>query len=343
MSKYPEMDALLQALCAAPGVSGLEGRAAAVAASLLEKDMPAHIDALGSVTGVAEAEGPTLLLDAHIDQIGLIVTAVDETGFLKFARCGGADTRVLAAAQVTVHGKTPLPGVIISTPPHLRKGDEKKSVDFDDLAIDIGMTQAEAQQLVTPGDRVTFDGEYLHLLGARVCAPAIDDRAGVAVILRCLQLLRGVRHGWRLAVQFSVQEETGGSGAQTATFTARPAQAIACDVSFASAPGIDKEKYAALGGGTMIGFAPSLDYEMSRRLSALAQEKGIAAQPEVMGGRTGTNCDEIQVSRGGVRTALLSVPLRNMHTACEIVDLADLEATARLMAAYIAEGGVDRA
>ncbi|MBR4727239.1 MAG: M42 family peptidase [Clostridia bacterium] len=343
MSDYPEIDALLQALCAAPGVSGCESGAAAVAASLLEKEMPVHFDALGSVTGVAEAQGETLLLDAHIDQIGLVVTAVDETGFLKFARCGGADTRVLAAAQVTVHGKTPLPGVIISTPPHLRKGDEKKSVDFDDLAIDIGLTQAAAQQLVAPGDRVTFNGDYVHLCGNRVCAPAIDDRAGVAVVLRCLQLLRGVAHPWRLAVQFSVQEETGGCGAQTSTFTLRPKQAIGCDVSFASAPGIDKEKYAALGGGTMIGYAPALDYDMSLRLSALAQEKGIAAQPEVMGGRTGTNCDNIQVSRGGVRTALLSVPLRNMHTACEIVDLADLEASARLIAAYIAEGGVAHA
>ncbi|MBQ6266854.1 MAG: M42 family peptidase [Clostridia bacterium] len=339
MSNYPEIDALLQALCAAPGVSGCEGSAAAVAASLLAKDMPVQIDALGSVTGVAEAEGETLLLDAHIDQIGLVVTAVDAQGFLKFSRCGGADARVLAAAQVTVHGREALPGVIISTPPHLRGGDEKKRAEIDDLAIDIGLSQAAAQQLVSPGDRVTFNGDYVHLCGSRVCAPAIDDRAGVAVILRCLQLLRGVAHPLRLAVQFSVQEETGGGGAQTATFTLRPAQAIACDVSFASAPGIDKEKYAALGGGTMIGYAPSLDYEMSRRLSALAEEKEIAAQPEVMGGRTGTNCDHIQVSRGGVRTALLSVPLRNMHTACEIADLADLEASARLMAAYIAEGG----
>ena len=339
MNKYPEMDALLQALCAAPGVSGCEGRAAAVAASLLEREMPVRIDALGSVTGATEAEGATLLLDAHIDQIGLIVTAVDETGFLKFARCGGADARVLPAARVTVRAKEDLPGVVISTPPHLRKGDEKKCADFDDLAIDIGLSKEAAQQLVKPGDRVTFDGDYVHLCGERVCAPAIDDRAGVAVILRCLQLLRGVAHPWRLAVQFSAQEETGGSGAQAAAFAAQPAQAIACDVSFASAPGIDKEKYASLGGGTMIGYAPSLDYEMSRRLSALAEEKSIAAQPEVMGGRTGTNCDEIQVSRGGVRTALLSVPLRNMHTACEIVDLADLEASARLMAAYIAEGG----
>lgn len=343
MSKYPEIEALLRTLCAAPGVSGCEGRAAQTAAALLEAYMPVKIDALGSVTGVADGAGDTLLLDAHIDQIGLVVTAVDETGFLKFARCGGADARVLAAAQVTVHGREPLQGVVISTPPHLRSGDEKKPVDFDDLAIDVGLPQAEAKRLVAPGDRVTFNGEFVSLCGDRVCAPAIDDRAGVSVILRCLQLLQGVRHGRRLAVQFSAQEETGGSGAQAAAFTAQPAEALACDVSFAWVPGLEKEKYAVLGGGTMIGYAPALDYEMSRRLSALAEEKKIAAQPEVMGGRTGTNCDEIQVSRGGVRTGLLSVPLRNMHTACEIVDLADLEATARLMAAYIAEGGAANA
>ncbi len=268
------------------------------------------------------------------------MTAIDDDGFLKVAKCGGADIRVLAAAEVTVHGKKDIHGVITSTPPHLASAsDEGKAKAFDEIAIDIGMKKEAALELVSPGDRVTFDGRFLSMLGSRVSSPSIDDRAGVAAILRCLELLRSREHSCRLSVLFSVQEETGGSGAQTGAFEAAPEQAIATDVSFGSAPDVSSEKYASLGKGTMIGYAPSLDRKMSVRLAAIAKEKGIASQPEVMGDRTGTNCDEIQISGSGVRTALLSIPIRNMHTAAELCDLADIEATARLMAEYIAEGG----
>lgn len=340
MENYSEVRVILERLCGAKGVSGAEDGAANAAAEMLAEYMPVHRSALGSVCGSLEGSGAHILLDAHIDQIGLVVTAIDDDGFLKVAKCGGADIRVLAAAEVTVHGKKDIHGVITSTPPHLASAsDEGKAKAFDEIAIDIGMKKEAALELVSPGDRVTFDGRFLSMLGSRVSSPSIDDRAGVAAILRCLELLRGREHSCRLSVLFSVQEETGGSGAQTGAFEATPEQAIATDVSFGSAPDVSSEKYASLGKGTMIGYAPSLDRKMSVRLAAIAKEKGIASQPEVMGGRTGTNCDEIQISGSGVRTALLSIPIRNMHTAAELCDLADIEATARLMAEYIAEGG----
>lgn len=340
MSNYSEVSALLERLCAAKGVSGAENRAAAVAAELLGKYMPIKTDALSSVTGTKGEGDVHILLDAHLDQIGLVVTAVDEDGFLKVAKCGGADVRVLAAAEVTVHGKKDIFGVITSTPPHLSKPEDSgKAKSFDEIAVDIGMKREEAAKLVSPGDRITFNGSFEKLLGSRVSSPSIDDRAGVAAILRCLEMLENKELGCRISVMFSVQEETGGSGAQTGAFSAAADEAIAVDVSFASAPGVSCEKYASLGGGTMIGYAPSLDYEMSRRLSEIAERKEISNQPEVMGGKTGTNCDEIQVSGGGVKTALLSIPLRNMHTAVEVCDLEDIENTARLMAEYIIERG----
>lgn len=340
MNKFSEVSALLKALCDAKGVSGAENEAAKVAAELLEKYMPARIDALGSVTGSMGNGDVHILLDAHLDQIGLVVTAIDEDGFLKVAKCGGADKRVLAASDVTVHGKEKLFGVITSTPPHLSKpGEGDKATDFDELAVDIGMKKEEASKLVSLGDRITFNGSYSELLGSRVCSPSIDDRAGVAAILRCLELLKDKKLNCKISVMFSVQEETGGSGAQAGAFAAAADEAIAVDVSFASAPGVSGEKYAKLGEGTMIGYAPSLDYEMSRKLSEIAENKIIPSQPEVMGGKTGTNCDEIQVSGRGVKTALLSIPLRNMHTAVEVCDLEDIESTARLMAEYITERG----
>lgn len=338
MNNFVEVSALLEKLCAAKGVSGAENRAADVAAELLGRYMPVKIGPLGSVTGTKGNGDVHILLDAHLDQIGLIVTAIDETGFLKVAKCGGADIRVLAAAEVTVHGKEDIFGIITSTPPHLSKPeDSSKAKSFDEIAVDIGMKREDAMKIVSPGDRITFNGGFSKLLGNRVASPSVDDRAGVAAILRCLEMLEGKELNCRLSVMFSVQEETGGSGAQTGAFTAAADEAIAVDVSFATAPGISGEKYASLGGGTMIGYAPSLDYEMSRCLSDIAEKKNIPNQPEVMGGKTGTNCDEIQISGKGVKTALLSIPLRNMHTAIEVCDLEDIENTAKLMAEYILE------
>ncbi len=344
MNKFAGVSDMLEALCSAKGVSGAESGAAKVASEMLGRFMPVTTDALGSVRGRKEGKGPYILLDAHLDQIGLIVTAIDEAGFVKFAKCGGADRRVLAAAAVTVHGKKDVFGVVISTPPHLAKPDEAaKALPFGEMAIDIGMTKEEAEKVVSLGDRITFNGEYLPLLGNRISSPSVDDRAGVAAILRCLEILEEKGVEANLGVTFSVQEETGGSGAQTAAFSAQPDEAIAVDVSFASAPGVSAEKYAALGKGAMIGYAPSLDYAMSKALEKIAKEENIPYQLEVMGGKTGTNCDEIQVSGRGIRTALISVPLRNMHTACEVCDLEDIESTARLMAEYITERSKENA
>ncbi len=340
MNNYNEVSVLLEKLCAAKGVSGAENMAAQVVSELLGKYMPVKTDPLGNVTGTMGEGDVHILLDAHLDQIGLVVTAVDEDGFLKVAKCGGADIRVLAAAEVTVHGKEDIFGIITSTPPHLSKPeDSDKAKGFDEIAVDIGMKREDALELVSPGDRITFNGGFLKLLGNRVASPSIDDRAGVVAILRCLEMLEGKELNCKISVLFSVQEETGGSGAQTGAFSADADEAIAVDVSFATAPGISGEKYASLGAGTMIGYAPSLDYEMSRRLSDIAEKRNIPNQPEVMGGKTGTNCDEIQISGKGVKTALLSVPLRNMHTAVEVCDLEDIENTAKLMAEYIIERG----
>lgn len=340
MLENKDLKAVVLALAGANGTSGNENEAALLAKSMLEEYMPAHIDALGSVCGDTGGDGVHILLDAHIDRIGMTVTAIDDSGFIKFARVGGIDARVLAAEQVTVWGDEPLFGVITSTPPHLASGDDdKKAKKIEDLSIDVGMTTDEVKKIVRPGMRITVNSTPKELLGGRVSCAALDDRAGVAAILRCLELLKDKNHGCRISVLFSSQEETGGSGAAAGGFAAAPDEAIAVDVSFAMAPGLKKEKCGKLGGGAMIGFSPSLDYSMSRTLERIADENGIARQCEVMSGSTGTNADEIQVAGSGVRMGLISIPQRNMHTAAEIVDLNDIEAVARLMAAYIIERG----
>lgn len=330
------MKQLLQTLAAACGVSGDEGDAAKVAADLLREFMPVRRDALGSVVGTQEGEGTHILLDAHLDQIGMVVTAITPDGFLKLAPVGGCDIRTLAAAEVTVYGKQQLLGVISSTPPHLAKdGESDKAKGFDSLAVDIGFTKAQAEELVAPGDRVTLRTRFTSLAGTRCCGTSFDDRAGVAAVLRCVQLLREQGFAGRLSVLLSAQEETGGSGAAVGGYACEAQEGIAVDVSFGLAPGLEREKCADIGKGPMVGFAPTLDYAVSKALSALAKQQEIPFQTEVMGGKTGTNADSIQTAGRGVKMGLLSIPLRNMHTGVELLDLADIENTARLMAAYV--------
>jgi len=330
------MEDILLALCAAEGVAGHEGAAAQVAARLLANHCEnVHTDALGSVVGERQGQGPRLLLDAHLDQIGMAVTAIEEGGFLRVTPCGGMDLRVLAGQEVTIHGKEALYGVIPATPPHISKGEDKLP-EWKDILIDTGVPRETLEALVPVGTRVSLRTPPARLLGQRVTAPALDDRAGIAAILRCLELL-DVEATRPLTVLFSAQEETfGQSGAKTAGFSSEAERAIVVDVSFAMAPGLaPQDAQGKLGGGVMIGISPALDTQMSEDMCRLAEENDIPHTIEVMGGRTGTNADSLHGVAGGIPCALLSIPLRNMHTAAEIADLRDIESAARLMAAYI--------
>ena len=331
------MEDILFALCGAQGVAGRETAAAEIAAGLLQKTCGnVHVDALGSVVGEKPGKGPRLLLDAHLDQIGMAVTAIEEGGFLRVTPCGGMDIRVLAGQEVTIHGERALYGVVPAVPPHLSQKEDKVP-EWKDVVIDTGMAREALEALVPPGTRVTLRTRPARLLGERLTAPALDDRAGVAAILRCLELLEG-EECCPLTVLFSAQEETGGSGAKVAGFASEADGAIVADVSFAMAPGLAlQDAQGKLGGGVMIGVSPALDEQMGEDLRRIAQEQDIVHSIEVMGGRTGTNADSLHNVAAGIPCALLSIPLRNMHTGAEIVDMRDIEATAKLMAAYIRE------
>lgn len=333
------MKDILFELCSAAGVSGAEQTAAQAAAGLLEQFARVHMDPSGNVIGETEGAGPHLLLDAHIDQIGMVVTGVDAEGFLRIDKCGGIDVRTLAGHEVTVWGKEPLYGVVCSTPPHLSKPDDQSITDITSLSIDIGLPADAAREKVRPGDRVTLRRAPRELLGGLISAPSLDDRAGVAAILRCLELLRNQPHSCRLTVVFSTQEEVGGGSAGCASFAAAADEGIAVDVSFAMTPDAPRHKCADIGKGTMIGVAPTLDAEMSRRLEAVARMQNIPYQIEVMNGKTGTNADEIAAAGAGTRVGILSIPLKYMHMGIEVIDPRDVESTARLLAAYILERG----
>ena len=327
---------LCLSLCEKSGTSGDEANAALYAKELLSEYINAHIDTLGNVVGTIGKGDFHILLDAHIDEIGLVVRHIDDKGFLLVDKVGGPDLRVLTGAEVTVHGKSDIFGVISSVPPHLQKGDNKNdAVDLKTMAVDIGCSKEKAAELVEIGDRITLKAHQFDLLGNKIVSPALDDRCCMAVILRALELTKNKLNNIRVSVLFSSQEETSGSGAKTGSFSLMPDYAIALDVGFGDDPYTDKAQTIFLGKGPSIGISPTLDREFTKELKELCKEKNIPYQHDVMGGRTGTNADSINNTGRGIKTALISIPLRYMHTSCEVISVEDLENAAKLLAEYL--------
>ena len=334
----------LFSLTQAVGVSGDEFGASETACNILKKYAPdAYVDDFGNVIGNIgkRCEGkPHVLIDAHIDEIGFIVTYITETGFLKVSGCGGLDRRLFLAQEVTVFGTKAIKGVITSTPPHLEK-DNKSAPEIDDIFIDIGMNKEEAEKIVSPGDRVIINSDCVRLLGDRITSKSIDDRSGVASILYALDKIKGKDLNASVSVLFSSQEETGERGAKTAVYDINPDIAIAVDVSFGMTIEDDEYKCGKMGKGVMIGVAPSLSRKLSLEMIDIAKHADIPYQLEVMNGETGTNADAFSVSRSGVKAVTLSIPLKYMHTPVEVVSLKDIEITGDLIAEYLLKVGAD--
>ena len=319
------------------GTSGSESKAAQLALGMLREYCPDAEIINGNVTGKfgTHREGlPSLLLDAHIDQIGFAVTYITDDGFIKVGNIGGIDRRLLPAQPVVVHGSRDIKGVICSVPPHLTSGGSEV-LEMDDVAIDTGLTKEELEKLVSLGDSVTFDVTCRDLIGSRITGGALDDRCGVASILYALELLKDSDLAYNVTVLFSTQEEVGERGAKIGAFEINPDIALAVDVSFAYAIGEEESKCGYLGKGPMIGISPSLSREISDELINTAKSADIPYQIEVMSGLTGTNADRFSVNRCGAKACTVSIPLRNMHTPVEVIDITDAEQTAKLLTAYI--------
>ncbi|MDR1755327.1 MAG: M20/M25/M40 family metallo-hydrolase [Eubacterium sp.] len=336
-----EIRNVLKKLCSAAGVSGDENTAADIALEFLKEHIPnAQKDKFNNVygTSIKDEKLPMLLLDAHIDEIGMVVTFIDDKGFIRIGTCGGHDFRILPAQSVTIWGVEPVKGIVCSIPPHLSK-DDKKTVKNDDIVIDTGYNKEKLLEKISLGDRITLDSVFSDLQNCRVASRALDDRAGVTAILYALYLLKGKEIEYNLSVLFSSQEEVGSRGAMIAAHRLRPDFAVAVDVSYGDFPGLPAYDCGKLGDGTMIGISPCLDREMFEDLKNIARKNKVKHQIEVMGRSTGTNADNITVSRGGVRGALLSIPIRNMHTPVEVAEITDIEATGRLIADFCRGGG----
>ena len=335
----------LRELTGAPGPSGYEGPVRAVwRASTQEFAAETFVDAHGSVSALVHAGGtPRVMLAGHIDEIGLMISMIDEHGFLWIVPIGGHDPAILVGQRVYVHGRNgSILGVIGRKPIHLMKSEDRKAeVQISSLWIDIGATDlADAESVVRVGDPVTLCGSLEHLRGDLLVSKAFDDRVGAYV---AAEVARAVATAPGEAAVYAVgtcQEEIGYRGAITSAQRINPDVAIAIDVGFGlDHPSVDEEKKrhntSALGKGPLIARGPNINPVVFEHLVAAAESASIPYQIDPTPGESGTDSWAIQVAHQGVATGLVSVPVRYMHSPVEVLSTADLDRAVELLVAFI--------
>ena len=333
----------LESLCALPGPSGFESEAAKGAEQLLRPLADeVYTTRLGSVVGVrrcGKQGAKKLLLDAHVDEIGILVTG-HEDGFLRFRTLGGVDPRMLCDREITLLTTPPTFGVVACLPPHVQTAEDmNKSTPVSELYLDVGLGEEEAKTRVPIGTPGVFRGGCAPLGEDQCCGKALDDRACMTAILYALELLKGKELDVELYVLFSTQEETSSAGAITAVNAIAPDLCVAVDVTHGRTPDGPKDKTFPLGGGPAIGMGPNMSRTLTQRLIALAKREKLDYGIEVMSGHTGTNAWPMQICREGIATAVVSLPLKYMHTPVEVISRTDLECTAKLLAAFVLDAG----
>jgi endoglucanase len=337
---------VLRQLLTARGPSGYETAPAQVWREAASGFAEVSTDAIGStVARLAprhgdEAAARRLIVMGHIDEIGLIVTHIDDEGYLWFRPVGGWDAQILVGQRVvldTLGG--PVAGVVGRKPIHLLQDEDRKKVaELRDLHIDIGARDGEqARERVRIGDVAVIDAQPVELPNGRLTSRALDNRLGAFVALEAARLVAEAEGSqWELAAVAAVQEETTFGGSRTSAFALAPDAAIVVDVTHATdAPGIDVKEAGKheLGSGPVISRGSTLNHALFDLLRETAEAEKIPFTIQASGRATGTDADAIHLTRGGIPTALVSIPLRYMHSPVELVQLDDVLASARLIAA----------
>jgi putative aminopeptidase FrvX len=334
---------LLHDLLVSPGPSGHELAPAKVWRAACSSFAEVGSDLVGSsfarVAGTGD--GPRLVIVGHIDEIGLHVSHIDDDGYLRFGEVGGWDPAVLVGQRVRVLTRAgAISGVVGRKPIHLLKDDDRKKVpELKDLHIDVGARDGEhARELVRIGDVAVIDAEPIELPGGRLVARSLDNRVGCYVAAQAARLVAEAGGAPGEVVALAVtQEETTFAGSRTSAFALEPDLAIAVDLTFATdQPGVELGPMTkhVLGSGPVIARGTTLHPVISELLHETAEQEKIAFTVESLGRGTGTDADAIHFSRAGVPTGLISVPSRYMHSPVEMVALDDVDAAARLIAAF---------
>lgn len=331
---------LLELLSNNNGVSGYEHSLQDIIKNAFhEYSNDIKIDSLGNI--IIHKKGNSndlkIMLAAHMDEIGLMVKDIEDNGFIRFTNIGGIDPRTILGQEVIVHGSKNLFGVVGSKPPHLQEPSEQdKAIKMEDMTIDIGLAEDEVKSYVSIGDTITVRRKFMDLKNNRVTGKALDDRAGIAVLYECIKELSRLSHDANVYFVTTVQEEVGMMGALTSTYSINPDIGIAVDVGFGTTPELNKSDSIEMGKGPGITLGGNIHPNLRKEIVKTAKEYNIPYQMEIDAGPTGTDARAMQITREGIPSLVLSVPLRYMHTSVEVVDMEDIKNTGKLLAFFIA-------
>ncbi len=335
------MKELLKKLCNAHGISGYEDEIR----EIIKEELAGYvneikIDSMGNIIAIKEGEKPSIMLAAHMDEIGLMVKSIDKNGFIRFVKFGGWFDQTLLNSRVVLHGeKGKRYGVIGSKPPHIMKEEErKKTVSIENMFIDIGAKSKEdvEKEGIKLGTPITLDIEMRELINDRITGKALDDRVGIAMMI---EAVKRTKSNATIYAVGTVQEEVGLKGARTSAYRLSPDVAIVCEVAVAGDhPGIEeKNSQIKVGEGAVITVADAsgrgliAQKNVLRWLEETAKKEGIKYQLEVAEGGT-TDAAVIHITKAGIPSGVVSVPTRYMHSGVEIISLHDLEESAKLVA-----------
>lgn len=334
---------LLRELTQDYGISGYENDFSSKVRDKLKKYCPdAEVNKTGSVIGTfgaIDSNKKTVLLEAHLDRIGLAVAEILEGGFVKFKALGGVDERTLPASEVYILGNEEVYGVIGALPPHLKETtDSAEQLKISDLIIDTGLSQEAAKAKFKVGDPILLKSDFTELISGRLASAALDNRAGMAAIFDCLEKLSEKTLRYNVKVAFTTGEELGLHGARTLTLNKLPDLAVVVDVTHGRTPDAPEFDTFPLGSGAIICRGPNLHYDATLKTIEFAQNIGVPYDIEVVAGNSGTNAWMLQIAESGIPCVLISIPLRYMHTVVETIDMQDVKSVSDLLVGMFCGG-----
>ncbi len=330
-------------LCSVPSVSGFEARAAGALCDILGASLE-HVftDGVGNhvfVKRCGKQGAPRVLIDAHVDEIGMMVTDVCDGGFLRVAPLGGIDPSIMQAADVIIYGKEALRGVIVSTPPHLREGDTLPAAD--EMLVDTGLPQKRAEELIPLGTPIAFSSPYGELLNGKLVGKCFDDKACAACALWAVINTPAESLAADVYVMLSAVEETNRVGGVAAgAFSVKPDYAMVIDVNLARVPDTKAFETVEMDKGVSLSVSAATDVRLTRATESLCIEKEIPHTMIAAPSSTGTNAISLNLTEYGIPTVDVGLPLASMHTYNEVISMNDCDALVRLVEEFIASRSI---
>lgn len=297
---------------------------------------------IAKVHGNGDQSKAKIMITAHADEIGFMITKIEKGGFLRVTAIGGVDPRTTLGQEVIVHAKQNLLGIFGAKPPHLLALDEVgKAIPIDELFIDLGMEDSEVKQLVQIGDIATIKRAVIPLQNQYLAGKAMDDRSGIVMMIEMLNEMKRLKIDADVYAVSTVQEEIGVRGAMMSAYGIMPDVGIAVDVTHGEMPGVAPDLAFELGKGPVICYGPNIHNHVYDLMIKVAKDENIPYQIEVSQGPTGTDARAIQVTQAGIATGLVSLALRYMHTSVETLSTKDIVNGGKLLAHTIQR--IDRA